>query len=201
MIWRAESSEATWCRTDRAGPVRAAVRGPWAGGFAGSPQPPLPWLCHGTGWLRHWADCARTPIQVTLGGPWWARVALVSSGAIPATRTGQRVPACTSLPAPPSSPRTASAIGAAPSQPVRPSGGRTAGNHIGVSWAVISHLLACACSAPRRLGRGFQVRGCIQHRGKFPFPHQDFNGEVAPMWLLRPSTAATPGPQPRVSSE
>lgn len=48
-------------------------------------------------------------------------------------------------------------------------GSRTAGNHIGVPWAVISHLHACSCSKSRRGWIGcFQVRGCIQYRRKIP---------------------------------
>lgn len=35
--------------------------------------------------------------------------------------------------------------------------------------------------APGGPGPHFQVRGCIQTGGKFPFPHQDFNCEVA--WM------------------
>lgn len=48
-------------------------------------------------------------------------------------------------------------------------GSRTAGNHIGVLWAVISHLHACSCFKSGRSWIGcFQVRGCIQYRRKIP---------------------------------
>lgn len=139
----------------------AAGGGLWAGGL---PAAWLTWLWAGIPkaqprWHRH-PNCTQAPSRVTAVGPagWsrsgerWCRPSELALGTVclPA-RTCPTWP----CPSPPSSPRNASVTGASPSHPVRPSGGRTAGNHIGVSCAVISHLHACSCSASGEAGPAF----------------------------------------------
>lgn len=101
--------------------------------------------------------------------------------------------ACPRLPAP-----------AAPAAGASPPGqhGQPAGSHTGVPWAVTSHLHACSCAAAGRGCAGcFQVRGCT--RGKFPFPHQAINRDVAwprscALVWAHWGCAATPGPTPHI---